>query len=76
MLMKTYEMITERRQPICGGKDPKKATISTVTTDDPVAYVRSLERKGDLEVSHNEDGDLVVTLESDGAKVRYTFTED
>ena len=44
--MKTYELIIERRQPPCGGKPAKVVEVRSVTTDDPVAYVRSLEKTG------------------------------
>ena len=40
--MKTYELIIERQQPPCGGKPAKVVEVRSVTTDDPVAYVRSL----------------------------------
>ena len=39
----TYELLIREKQPACGGKDPTKTTIQSVTTDDPLAYVRGLE---------------------------------
>lgn len=49
--MKTYELIIERQQPPCGGKPAKVVEVRSVTTDDPVAYVRSLEKSGELQVT-------------------------
>ena len=74
--MKNYELIIERNQPSCGGKDPKNVKIMSVSTDDPVAYVRSLEKNGELEVSTNDNGELVVSLDVGKKQVTYTFTED
>ena len=47
--MKTYELIIQIQQPSCGGKAPFRNEIRTVSTDDPVAYVRKLEPDGELE---------------------------
>lgn len=74
--MKTYELIIERRQPSCGGKDPKDVQLRSVTTDDPVAYVRSMEKDGELEVTATADGEIVVSLSMGSKQVKYTFTED
>ena len=65
--MKTYELIIERRQPPCGGKP---------ATDDPVAYVRSLEKNGELQVTDGSDGEIVVTLDAGLKQVKYSFTEE
>ncbi len=73
--MKTYELIIERRQPSCGGKPPKDVQLRTVTTDDPVAYVRSIEKDGQLQVT-SADGEIVISLEIGSKRVKYTFTED
>ncbi len=72
----TYELLIREKQPACGGKDPTKNTIKTVTVDDPVAYVRSLEPQGELDVSHAEDGTLVISTTRNGWQVTYEFTED
>ena len=44
--MKTYELVIEEKQPTCGGRAPTKSEIRTVTTADPVAYVREQEPNG------------------------------
>ncbi len=49
--MATYELIIEEQQPICGGKPGTRSSITTVTTDDPVAYVRGLEPDSELDVT-------------------------
>jgi len=74
--MKTYELVIEQRQPTCGGRAPTKTEILTVTTDDPVAFVRSKEKDAALEVSTNEDGALVVRAKRGGLWIKYEFTED
>ncbi len=74
--MAVYELIKEERQPTCGGKSPIKSTILTVTTDDPVAYVRAQEPGNPLETWTTDDGTLVIETEHNGLWVRYEFTED
>ena len=74
--MPVYELIKEERQPTCGGKSPLKNTILTVTTDDPVEYVRAQEPDNPLEVYTAPDGTLVVETQHNGLWVRYEFTED
>lgn len=73
--MAKYELVIEERQPTCGGKSPTKSKIMTVTTDDPVAYVKALE-PGELEVSTTDDGTLVVQADHNGMWIKYEFTED
>lgn len=74
--MKTYELIIERQQPPCGGKPAKVVELRSVTTDDPVAYVRSLEKSGELQVTDGSDGEIVVTLDAGLKQVKYSFTEE
>ena len=74
--MKTYELIIERRQPPCGGNPPKVVQVQTVTTDDPVAYVRAIEKDGELQVTVNPDGEIVVSLDVGAKQIKYSFTED
>lgn len=74
--MKTYELIIERQQPSCGGKPAKVVEVRSVTTDDPVAYVRSLEKSGELQVTDGSDGEIVVTLDAGLKQVKYSFTEE
>jgi len=73
--MKTYELIIEQRQPTCGGRAPTRSEIRTVTTGDPVAYVREKEPDCEPEVTDN-DGTIVVRLERNGLWVKYEFTEE
>lgn len=73
--MKTYELIIERAQPSCGGKSPKEVQVQTVTTDDPAAYVRSVEKNGELNEATTPDGEIVITLGSGLTQVKYSFTE-
>ncbi len=75
--MKNYELIIERRQPTCGGQLPTKCEIRTVSTDDPVAYVRRQEPNGELETYTTEAGEFVVELKDPrGLGVKYIFTEE
>ncbi len=74
--MKKYELVIQQQQPSCGGKSPFRSEIRTVTTDDPVAYVQSLEPTGKLEVTTDENGVIVIRTERNGAMVKYEFCED
>ena len=74
--MKNYELIIEQRQPTCGGRAPTKSEIRYVTTDDPVTYVQELEPTCELEVTHNDDGTIVIKPDHNGLWVKYEFTED
>ena len=74
--MKNYELIIEQRQPTCGGRAPTKSEIRYVTTDDAVAYVQELEPTCELEVTHNDDGTIVIKLDHNGLWVKYEFTEN
>lgn len=74
--MKTYELIVERRQPSCGGKSPTDVKVLSVTTEDPVAYVRGIEKDGELEVTTTPDGEIVVSLDVGAKHIKYTFAED
>lgn len=74
--MKTYELIIEQRQPTCGGRSPTKSEIRMVTVEDPVAYVQAMEPSCALEVTHNDDGSIVIKLDHNGLWVKYEFTVD
>lgn len=74
--MANYELVIEQRQPTCGGRAPTKCEIRYVTTDDPVAYVQVSESACELEVTHNDDGTIVIKLDHNGLWVKYEFTED
>lgn len=74
--MANYELVIEQRQPTCGGRAPTKCEIRYVTTDDPVAYVQVSEPACELEVTHNDDGTIVIKLDHNGLWVKYEFTED
>lgn len=74
--MKTYELLIAERQPTCGGKTPVRTSIKTVTTEDPVAYVRELEPESELRTSTEADGTLIVETDHNGFWVKYEFTED
>ena len=74
--MKNYEVIVERQQPSCGGKSPKDVKVMNVATDDPMAYVRTLEKDGELESSVNANGELVISLELGARRIKYTFSEE
>ena len=74
--MKTYELVIKESQPTCGGKSPTRATIQTVTIDDPLTYVKGLEPDCALEVETAEDGTLIITGNHNGLPIKYEFTED
>ena len=74
--MKTYELVIEQRQPTCGGRAPTKSEIRTISTDDPVAYVRALETSCELEIVENRDDYVLIRTEHNGLWVKYEFTEE
>ncbi len=74
--MKTYELVIKESQPTCGGKSPTKTSIQTVSTDDPLAYVKGLEPDSELSAETLPDGTLVVTGNHNGMPIKYEFTED
>ena len=74
--MKTYELIIERLRPSCGGQSPKDVKVLSVTTDDPMAYVRTLEPAGELEQEISASGELVISLNQGLKHITYTFAED
>ena len=74
--MKTYELIIERLRPSCGGQDPKEVKMLTVTTDDPLAYVREIEKNGELSMETNAAGEIVITLNQGLKHITYTFAEE
>ncbi len=73
--MKTYEMVYTQSQPTCGGKSPTKSEIRTVSIEDPVAYVKTLEPDQPLEIEHAGDT-LVIRVAHNKDWARYEFTED
>ena len=74
--MKTYELVIERLQPSCGGKDPKEVKMLTVTTDNPLSYVQQLEPAGNLQVETSGTGEIIITLDEGMKHITYTFTEE
>lgn len=74
--MKSYELVIEQRQPTCGGRAPTKSEIRTVTTDDPVAYVKAIETSCDLDVTVQDDGVILIQTEHNGLWIKYEFTEE
>jgi len=73
--MPTYELVIEQRQPTCGKRSSTKCEVYSVTTDDPVAYVKALEPDCELGV-YTQDDVLVVQLDHNGLWVKYEFTEE
>ena len=72
----TYELVIKESQPTCGGKSPTKTSIQTVSCDDPLAYVKSLEPDSALEVETAADGTVIITANHNGMPIKYEFTED
>lgn len=74
--MAVYELAIEKKQPTCGGKSPTNCEILSVTTDDPMAYVRKAEAGAEIELVSEEDGVILIRAERNGLWVNYEFTED
>lgn len=77
--MKSYELIIERQQPPCGGKQTKLCDFLNVETDDPVSYVREhepgLPEDMELEADHSQEGVVSVCFTRGIQPVKYEFTE-
>ncbi len=77
--MKNYELMIERQQPPCGGKQTKLYDFQNVETDDPVAYVKAHEQdlSNDLkmEIDRSTDGVVCVQFTRGIQPVKYEFTE-
>ena len=75
--MKTYELTIEEKQPTCGGRTPTKCEVTSVTTDDPMAYVMSLEPGAVPEIIKDEDGEIIIKVDRNrGLWARYEFVEE
>lgn len=78
-MVKNYELMIERQQPPCGGKQPKLYDFQNVETDDPVAYVRAhepgLPENAELEIDRSQDDVVRVRFTSGIQPVTYEFTE-
>lgn len=76
--MKSYELVIERRQPPCGGKQSKLYDFRNVETDDPVAYVRAnepgLPEDTQFEIDGSADDVLTVQFVSGIQPVTYEFS--
>ena len=73
--MKEYEVCSEYINP-CGGAEYAIREIFDVETDDPVEYVRKEGRFPIKEVTRDQNGDiLIITGDTTGYFIRYTFTE-
>lgn len=77
--MKSYELIIERLQPPCGGKQTRLCDFYNVETDDPVSYVREhepgLPQDIQLEVDCSQVGMVSVRFNKGIQPVKYEFTE-
>ena len=75
-----YELIITRTQPPCGGKPAKLHEFKSVTTDDPVAFVKQnegdLARDVTMDVSDDGKGTTTVEFTSGTQHVTYEFTEE
>ena len=54
----------------------ESSQVSTVTTDDPMAYVKNLEKDGELRMETTDQGEIVIRLECGAKSIKYTFTEE
>ena len=74
--MKTYELVIEQKQPTCGGRAPTKCEVRTVTTDDPLDYVRKQEPGTTPVLLQDDGGVLIYRIDRNDSWIRYEFTED
>ena len=74
-MMKEYEVLVEEITP-CGGEQHARKSILEIEAESPEAYVEENRRYPVLEQLQNQNGDtVVITGDSHGYIVRYTFTE-
>lgn len=75
-MTKAYELTIEKKQPTCGGRAPTACEVRNVTTDDPMAYVRSQEPGTNPVLMQDADGVILIRVEKGSQWVNYEFTED
>ena len=70
-----YEMIREIFNQ-CSGNQMRDVFVSSVETDDPEAYVRSLlaGKEIHLEKTENADGSVIIDVEINGLRQRFGFS--
>ncbi len=77
--MKRYELIIERQQPPCGGKQTKLHDFREVETDDPVSFVQKhepgLTEDIELEVEYSDTGIVSICFIKGIQPVKYEFSE-
>ncbi len=73
--MTEYEIYIEDINP-CGGAQYAKKEIIEAAAESPEAYVKEHGRFPILEITKNDDGDVVIrTGDGKGNFINYTFTE-
>ena len=71
-----YELIREIFNK-CSGNQMRDVFVSTVETDDPEAYLRSVLVGKDISIERSETRDGVIyDVVTDGLPQRFSFTED
>ena len=73
--MAEYELVREI-QNLCRNNQMRDVFFEEVETDDPAAYVRSVlkGREVELSVDHREDGAVTVYASVDGLTQKFIFT--
>ncbi len=74
--MAEYEMVREIKN-LCKNNQMRDVLIEEIETDDPVAYVRSMLKGEQIEISAEckNDGSIVVDTVCDGLMQTFSFTE-
>jgi len=73
--MTEYEVLIETINP-CGGAKHSQKNFIDVETDSPEAYVKVNSPYPIMDITKDKNGDtLIITGDSNGSFVRYTFTE-
>ncbi len=73
--MPRYELVIEKKQPICGGRTPRACEIRSVVTDDPVEYVKKIADSPITEITNN-NGVILIRCDRGKEWETYEFTED
>ena len=74
--MKSYELLITQQQPTCGGRAPTRSEVRNVTTEDPLAYVKSQEAGAEPVLLQDEGGVLLYQVVRNDHWIRYEFTEE
>lgn len=72
--MKDYELIIESTNP-CGGTEYAQRDFMEISTEDPIAYVKTMAQVQEVELISRQPGKLILQTGKNGYIKRYYFEE-